>query len=187
MLRLAQGYRFLSCGYSTQSWFAKSPIGWQCLLLIALALFSSSAAAAQNCERYPCTRESSGQQTPSEPTVVVVPPPEMGMGCTSFPSNTPGESERRAQALDKLGPQLPPLYTMSTFSVMGFSKGNWPVVIDYLLEQDSLVLVVIAPEGQKPQIFRLDGKKGHWQTQDPVAAGDWERTARFAVPGPDAR
>ncbi len=125
----------------------------------------------------------SGQQTPSEPTVVIVPPPQMDMGCTSFPSSTPGESERRAQALDKLGPQLPPLYTMSTFSVMGFSKGNWPVVIDYLLEQDSLVLVIIAPEGQKPQIFRLDGKKGHWQTriQLPPEIGNELRVSQYLI------
>lgn len=183
MLRLSQGYRSLPLGSWTHNWFASSPIRRQCLLLIALALFWCSAANAQNCARYPCTQQSSGQQTPSEPTVIVVPPPQMDMGCTSFSSNAPGESERRAQALDKLGPQLPPLYTMSTFSIMGFSKGNWPVVIDYLLEQDSLVLVVIAPEGQKPQIFRLDGKKGHWQTriQLPAEIGNELRVSQYLV------
>ncbi len=183
MLRLAPGYSSQPRASWTRCWFAKSPIGWQCLLLMALALFSASAADAQNCSRYPCTRESDGQQPPSEPTVIVVPPPPMDMGCSSFSSSSPGESERRAQELDKLGPQLPPLYTMSTFSVMGFSKGNWPVVIDYLLEQDSLVLVVIAPEGQKPQIFRLDGKKGHWQTriQLPPEIGNELRVSQYLV------
>jgi hypothetical protein len=184
MLRLSQGYSSLPRDFWTEnSLVLKSAFTLQWILLALLVLFACSIADAQNCGRYPCTQQSSSQQTPSEPTVIVVPPPQMDTGCTSFPSSTPGESERRAQALDKLGPQLPPLYTMSTFSVMGFSKGNWPVVIDYLLEQDSLVLVVIAPEGQKPQIFRLDGKKGHWQTriQLPPEIGNDLRVSQYLV------
>lgn len=184
MLRLSQGYRFLPHRSSIRNSFVRTPSArLQWVLVVALVLVSCSAANAQNCGRVPCTQPSSGQQTPSEPTVIVVPPPQMDMGCSSFPSSTPGESERRAQALDKLGPQLPPLFTMSTFSVMGFSKGNWPVVIDYLLEQDSLVLVVIAPEGQKPQIFRLDGKRGHWQTriQLPPEIGNDLRVSQYLV------
>lgn len=184
MLRLAQGYKPLSRDARNGSSLAmKSTVALRWILVVVLAMLSMAAAHAQTCARYPCTQQSSGQQSPSEPTVIVVPPPQMDMGCTSFPSSTPGESERRAQALDKLGPQLPPLYTMSTFSVMGFSKGNWPVVIDYLLEQDSLVLVVIAPEGQKPQIFRLDGKKGHWQTriQLPPEIGNELRVSQYLV------
>jgi hypothetical protein len=184
MLRLTQAFRFLARGSFTQRLsFLRPPTAWRCLLVVMLALFSCAAARAQNCGRVPCTQQSTGQQTPSEPTVIVVPPPQMDMGCTSFPSSSPGESERRAQALDKLGPQVPPLYTMSTFSIMGFSKGNWPVVVDYLLEQDSLVLVVIAPEGQKPQIFRLDGKKGHWQTriQLPPEIGNELRVSQYLI------
>ncbi|HUI82966.1 MAG TPA: hypothetical protein VL240_02015 [Candidatus Binatia bacterium] len=110
-------------------------------------------------------------------------PPVSFGSCPFGGSNVPGESERRAQLLDKQGPQVPPLYSMSTFSVMGFSKGNWPVVVDYTLEQDSLVLVVIAPEGQKPQMFRLDGKKGHWQTrlQLPQEIGNQLRVSQYLV------
>jgi len=124
-------------------------------------------------------------QTPGEPsrTVIFIPPP-MDSGCPFGSMSRPeGASEARAEMLDKRGPQLPPIFSMSTFSIMGFSKGNWPVVIDYLLEQDSLLLVVVAPEGQKPQIFRLDGKKGHWQTkiQLPTEIGDEPRVSEYLV------
>jgi hypothetical protein len=129
------------------------------------------------------TQQSSGSDQQQQPTMVLIPPPQIFDNCPSFPSSSSGESERRAQVLDKLGPQVPPLYTMSNFSVMGFSKGNWPIVIDYVLDQDSLVLVVIAPEGQKPQLFRLDGKKGHWQTrlQLPPEMGSDLRVSQYVI------
>src|SRR5262249_21306013 len=46
-----------------------------------------------------------------------------------------------------------------------------PVVFDYQLERDSLLIVVIAPEGQEPVMFRLNGKAGHWQNRLVVPAG----------------
>lgn len=133
------------------------------------------------------TRSGGGDQQTGptqEPTqVIVVPPPQGFPGCEVSSSGTPGESERRAAALDKQGPQLPPLFSLSSFGVMGFSKGNWPIVVDYLLEEDSLVLVVVSPEGQKPLIYRLDGKKGHWQTriQLPPSVGDQLRVSQYLV------
>jgi hypothetical protein len=152
-----------------------------CTLLLAASLMPLCAAQSRSQSTQQSTNNN--QQSSQEPTVVVLPPPMIDNTCPSFQSSTPGEAERRAQVLDKLGPQVPPLYTMSTFSVMGFSKGNWPIVVDYLLEQDSLVLIVIAPEGQKPQIFRLDGKKGHWQTrlQLPPAMGNELRVSQYLV------
>ncbi len=110
-------------------------------------------------------------------------------GCDYPMSSSPeGASEQREQTLDKHGPQLPPLYSMSTFSVMGFTRGNWPVVIDYLLEQDALLLVVVAPEGSPPVIYRLDGKKGHWQgkLQIPAGVGDQPRVAQYQVQALDS-
>jgi hypothetical protein len=156
-----------------------------CALSVALSFAPPGAAQSRSQGQTQTTQQSTNnnQQGSQEPTVVVIPPSMIDNTCPSFQSSTPGESERRAQVLDKLGPQIPPLYTMSTFSVMGFSKGNWPIVVDYLLEQDSLVLIVIAPEGQKPQIFRLDGKKGHWQTrlQLPPAMGNDLRVSQYLV------
>ena len=147
--------------------------------LVLLLPFSS--AFGQNCgfhndQPIPCPR--------NEPTqVIVVPSQPMFPSCGFSGPSTPGESERRAQTLDKHGPQMPPIFSMSAFSIMGFSKGNWPVVVDYLLEQDSLLLVGVSPEGQKPQIFRLDGKKGHWQTriQLPAEIGDQLRVSEYLI------
>ncbi|HUJ93463.1 MAG TPA: hypothetical protein VLW46_00710 [Candidatus Bathyarchaeia archaeon] len=72
---------------------------------------------------------------------------------------------------------------MSAFSVMGFVKGSWPVVFDYLLERDSLIIVVIAPEGATPVVFRLKGKRGHWQSKVmiPDTLGNKALVAEYAV------
>lgn len=94
-----------------------------------------------------------------------------------------GASEARATLLDRRGPQLPPVFNMSAFSAMGFSKGNWPVVVDYFLEQDSLLIFVVAPEGSEPIIYRVDGKKGHWQGRLtlPQDLGDQPRVAHYVI------
>lgn len=158
-------------------------------LLIALTIIPLGYAAAQRGDyttiQAPPQRQSTGNQGSGEATqtIIFTQPPPVFSACPWSGGGTPGESEHRAQVLDKEGPQLPQLYSMSTFSVMGFSKGNWPVVIDYLLEQDSLLLFIVAPEGQKPQIFRLDGKKGHWQTkvQLPGEIGSQLRVSQYLV------
>jgi hypothetical protein len=94
-----------------------------------------------------------------------------------------GASEARTSLLDKAGPQLPSVFSMSSFSIMGFVKGNWPVVFDYLLERDSLLIVVVAPEGTEPLIYRLNGKKGHWQNRltIPGGVGNTSRVAQYAI------
>lgn len=117
-----------------------------------------------------------GDNQQTEPTQTVVYRPTTTTSSCSFgsgflPSGGGGASEARAKLLDKNGPQLPRVFNMSSFSVMGFVKGNWPVVFDYQLERDSLLIVVIAPEGQQPIIYRLNGKAGHWQNKLSVPAG----------------
>ncbi len=91
-------------------------------------------------------------------TVIVIPPfPEFGGG----PSNcNAGHPEDPAKQIDKNGPQLPQMYSMSSFTFRGFTKGNWPIHIAYYLKQDSLVLFLVTPEGQSPITYRLDGKMG---------------------------
>jgi hypothetical protein len=94
-----------------------------------------------------------------------------------------GASEARAALLDKNGPQLPLVFNMSAFSVMAFAKGTWPVVFDYLLEQDSLLVIVIAAEGFAPVVYRLNGKKGHWQSRltIPEGLGDRPLVAQYVI------
>jgi hypothetical protein len=130
-------------------------------------------------------QQSTGTPGAGEPTRTIIAPGFSGLSACglSFGRAPKGESEARSELLDKQGPQLPSLFSMSSFSVMGFSRGNWPVAIDYVLEQDSLLLVIIAPEGEKPLIYRLDGKKGHWlsKIQIPAAVGDQLRVSQYLV------
>lgn len=157
------------------------------LLLTLLLAVPLTAQDITGSYRRTTTTPSRDQQTTGntgggEPTrIITVPQFPVFSDC---PSGTPkGSSEARSDLLDKQGPQLTPLFSMSSFAVMGFSRGNWPVAIDYSLEQDSLLLVVISPEGQKPLIYRLEGKKGHWVTkiEIPPAVGDQLRVSQYLV------
>jgi hypothetical protein len=118
------------------------------------------------------------------PQIVVVPPLPMFSDCAlGAEGSRGGASEARSALLDEKGPQFLPLFSLSSLAVMGFSRGGWPVAIDYVLEQDSLLLVIISPEGEKPLIFRLEGKKGHWITkmQIPSSVGDQLRVSQYLV------
>lgn len=165
--------------------------GFWCRLSLALLLALVSSTAGQTGTRlstYPSTDgPSPGPQTAGggEPTRIIMAPQFPGFSdCPGGIVRAPeGASETRSDLLDKQGPQLPMVFSMSSFAVMGFSRGGWPVAIDYVLEQDSLLLVVIAPEGEMPLIYRLDGKKGHWVTklQIPAAVGDQLRVSQYLV------
>lgn len=61
--------------------------------------------------------------------------------------------------LDKKGPQFPDAFTMSSFGVQGYLKGNWPVVLEYEVEEPALVLVTIAAPGIETAYYRLDSTK----------------------------
>jgi len=146
------------------------------MLLIVPTL--AATAATQQTRGYATTimlpHSSTSDGPPPEPTQTIIYHPTVMMQSMcdfgGMPSSG-GASEARAHLLDKEGPQLPRVFNMSSFSVMGFVKGNWPVVFDYQLERDSLLIVVIAPEGQEPIIYRLSGKAGHWQSRLLVPEG----------------
>src|SRR5262249_39628541 len=146
--------------------------------LLLLLLLTTPFSAQNNQSFSMITSRSTDKQPPGggePPPVIVVPPLPMFSDCSSGLEGSPvGASEARSALLDEKGPQFMPLFSLSSLAVMGFSRGGWPVAIDYVLEQDSLLLVVISPEGEKPLIYRLEGKKGHWITkmQIPPSVGD---------------
>jgi hypothetical protein len=154
-----------------------------CSLLLTLLLAVPLAGQDRRTTTTPSRdQQTTGKTGGGEPTqIITVPQFPVFSDCRS--STPKGSSEARSDLLDKQGPQLTPLFSMSSFAVMGFSRGNWPVAIDYVLEQDSLLLVVISPEGEKPLIYRLEGKKGHWVTkiQIPPAVGDQLRVSQYLV------
>jgi hypothetical protein len=146
------------------------------LLFVAPALAQTDTAITTH-------QSAQGSTAPREPQIIVdrmIVPTMCDLG-PSAPSG--GEAEARAALLDQSGPQLPPMFSMSAFSVTGFVKGSWPVVFDYLLEQDSLLIVVIAPEGREPLIYHLNGKKGHWQSRlsVPAQVGETSLVAQYAI------
>lgn len=162
------------------------------LLLASSTILPPSAAflALPACAQYNATSvrapSRDGQTTGSgEPTRVIVMPQVPAFSNCSFGSQgmPMGSSEARAELLDRHGPQLPAVFGLSSLAIMGFSRGSWPVAIDYALEQDSLLLVVISPEGETPLIYRLEGKKGHWvsKLQIPPSVGEQLRVSQYLV------
>ena len=156
------------------------------ILLSSDAFLALPACAQQYTTAYARAPSRDGQTTGGgEPThVIVMPQSPVFSNCSFGSQETPmGSSEARAQLLDKHGPQLPAVFGLSSLAIMGFSRGSWPVAIDYALEQDSLLLVVISPEGQTPLIYRLEGKKGHWvsKLQIPPSVGEELRVSQYLV------
>lgn len=103
------------------------------------------------------------------PTAFWWPDPQLHPEC----SLNSGDYERRMGKLDKDGPQMPPLYVWNgpSFSIMGFANGNWPIFIDYVLEQAGILLVVVAPDGEQPATFFFNSKDGHHNMRFDLPAG----------------
>jgi len=123
---------------------------------------------------------------PTEPTQTIIYEPVIGMPSLcgfGHGSYAGGAAEARAALLDENGPQVPAVFSMSEFSVMGFVKGSWPIIYDYQLERDSLLIAVIAPEGQEPLLYRFDGKPGHWQArlEVPARVGNGPLVAQYVL------
>ena len=58
--------------------------------------------------------------------------------------------------VSKVGPLFPLGFNMSHFEVKGFVKGEWPLVIDYELEPDSIATLTISTENVKqPVVINL--------------------------------
>ena len=80
---------------------------------------------------------------------------------------------------------MPPIYVWNAvqFSIMGFSKGNWPIFIDYVLEHPGTLLVVVAPDGRPPHVFLTNSEAGHTSArfQLPPNMGDDLRVSQYLI------
>jgi hypothetical protein len=175
------GMRRLSCVGAVWGGLVEARNVFRLRLLLAAAIIflPAGSSCAQTYDGVPPRAQEPTRTIIYQPYIV---PSMCDLGSSPIPAGS-GAAERRAALLDKDGPQQPPVFSMSAFSIMGFTRGNWPVVIDYLLESDSLVIAVVAPEGAEPIIFRLDGKKGHWQARltIPAAVGDRPVVAQYVI------
>ena len=170
------------------------------LVAAMLLVLPTARAAGQNgstsdgVATVPSTRgdgqhQSTGGNSGGQGTVYVTPVPiwtppmpDLHPECAG---NAPGDYERRAEALDKNGPQMPPIYVWNAvqFSITGFSKGNWPIYIDYVLEHPGTLLVVIAPDGRPPHVFLTNSDAGHTnaRVQLPASMGDDLRVSQYLI------
>ena len=141
------------------------------LFLLAIWIFSCEPV----CEALLIPSPQSTQRTDT-PTVQQTIPPSTGK--QQEPPTRPGESVGGGggfsvdltglfghkepdieKILDKKGPQFPDAFTMSSFGVQAYVKGNWPVVLEYEVEEPALILVTIAAPGVETASYRLDSTK----------------------------
>jgi len=140
------------------------------LFLVAIWIFSCKPV----CQALPIPSPQATQRTDTS-TVQQTPP---STGKQQEPLPRPGESVGGGggfsvdltglfghkepdieKTLDKKGPQFPDAFTMSSFGVQGYVKGNWPVVLEYEVEEPALILVTIAAPGVETASYRLDSTK----------------------------
>jgi len=164
---------------------ATTPLHWTIWLLLGLLLLPAAQAGNQNCDG-PCNTLPPANHPSADPHYTLPPViliPEDPWGPALPGACAAGASESRAEQLDKNGPYVAPVYSMSSFAIMGYAKGNWPVVVDYLVEQDSLVLLVVSAEGKPPQVYHLPGEKKHYQIKVtlPEWIGDQLRVAQYLL------
>lgn len=145
----------------------------QTLLLIGFLPYGAVAQNSTNSQSVYTGNHQTQAPVQTEPTTIIRTVPVFDVGCAfgGAGQQPQGEYESRAAMLDKHGPYFAPVFSMSNFSVMGFVRGEWPIVIDYQLEEDALVLAIIAPEGAEPLLYRLPSEKGHWQQKVTIPAG----------------
>jgi hypothetical protein len=167
------------------------------IILLLLPSFLISSIQGQCDPDHPCRSPNAspnfgarGGQTydgppttgPQGPPVIIIPPPVI------FPENpqipfAPAPPDFK-KLLDKHGPQFADTFSMSSFSVLAYAKGSWPLVIDYQQEKESFALLVVAVEGIEPFYYRLQGtNKGHFQeiVQLPPRFGDKPVVANYFV------
>jgi hypothetical protein len=91
------------------------------------------------------------------PMLVFEPAPQTITAQIQIPIPGSGSGGSEAESIAKNGPAFPAVFSMSSFSVKGFVKGRWPIVIDYELEAESNALVTISVKGTKqPLVIKLE-------------------------------
>ena len=98
------------------------------------------------------------KEQPQNPPRVVAPRQDPKPAAQTNPSASEADL---IKLLDTSGPQVRRLSktNKSAFSVQAFVRGNWPMVIDYELQQSGFVLITITREGIEPFYYRIDGTR----------------------------
>ncbi|MFN0121245.1 MAG: hypothetical protein ACKV2V_12165 [Blastocatellia bacterium] len=136
-----------------------------------------------------------GAQTPPPPPPAQTPESGrttsifgIGIGLDLRPA-TPSRPDP-VKELEKKGPHFPDRYLMNSFSVQGFVKGGWPLVIDYELQTPGIVLLIVEADGADPFFYRLDstpgrkllgGSRNNPTIRLPATFGDRPRVGRYSI------
>ena len=97
------------------------------------------------------------QPAPGRPIIIIPPAPLSWLHID--PECHGGNTQPAEKILSDRGPQFPPEFSMSNISVVGFVKGDWPMVLDYEVKQPGLFLLSVSAEGVAPFFYILEGSQ----------------------------
>lgn len=95
-----------------------------------------------------------------------------------------GGKQDPEKTLSEHGPQFPEMFSMSTISLLGFVRGNWPLVLEYELKQPGVYLLTALADGAEPFFYLLDQRRAGRQQQIlqlPARFGSQPRPGTFTI------
>jgi hypothetical protein len=119
---------------------------------------------------------------PTRPIIIVPPIPLSWLHID--PECHGGNTQPPEKVLSERGPQFPSEFSMSNLSVVGFVKGDWPMVLDYEVREPGMFLLSISAEGVAPFFYVLEGTQPARRQQIlriPARFGNQPIAGHFAV------
>lgn len=94
-----------------------------------------------------------------------------------------GHGNINSHKLSHDGPQFPDSFSFSRFAVKGFVRGNWPVFVEYELEEPGHVVFSIKADGVDDFSQELDGTPGRHETllKLPAEFGDAPQVGTYTI------
>lgn len=94
-----------------------------------------------------------------------------------------GEKLPDAHYLEKNGPQIPVTYPVGSFSVRGFTRDNWPIVIDFLPRRNTRTTLDVIIDSRKISTLIIDsnGLAGRHLEKLTMPANGWAKKPKPAT------
>ena len=185
MLIASQSLRKVSAVFSGVLLLAPGPAG-----------LSAAAAVAQPCGpntvRY-CPPVPAPTPTPTHSSGDNAVPFIVGTGATLFllkmifgrrgGHRNSGEKLPDGHYLEKNGPQMPVTYPVGSFSMRGFTRDNWPIVVDFLPLKNTRTTLDVIIDSRKISTLIIDsnGLAGRHLEKLTMPANGWAKKPKAAT------
>jgi len=96
-----------------------------------------------------------------------------GIGASAIASQMQNQARASDASLAETGPRVPDGYSRGSFPVQGYTRGGWPLVVDFRPEPESRTWVEVAVDGQvrHTRLLDEDGRRGRQQVRIDLPPG----------------